>query len=396
MLAGGVVNMPHARFLRGRDSVGKAIDGWLEAGLIDGPTAERLRDHQTAAHPAHTGRLARVAFGLGGLLVAAGIFLFVAANWQQISPWSRFGLVLAVVAVLHVGAAFGARFSAALGTTLHAAGTAALGAGIFLAGQIFHLQAHWPEAILLWALGAALAAALLRDWPQVLWVAILGPAWLSATWVTHFPWYRAPPGAAAESVLPFGLVVLSVAYLAATSRELQPPWRRALAALGAAGLLTNATALVNDGGDALRAATEPLPSSLLAAGWAVAIGLPLVVGWLLRRSAAWPVVIAAALAALVIVLDPAVTWQRLCIYLVYATGSAGLVAWGLADGERLRVNLGVLAFALTVLAFYFADLFDKLGRAAGLMGVGLLCIAGGWLAERGRRRLISRLEREAP
>jgi hypothetical protein len=386
--------MPHARFLRGRDPVGRAIDGWLEAGLIDEPTAERLRDHESAARPVHTSRLARVAFGLGGLLLAAGIFLFVAANWQEISPWSRFAVVLAMVAALHVGAAFGARFSAALATTLHAAGTAALGAGIFLAGQIFNLQADWPDAILLWALGAALAAALLRDWPQVLWVAILGPAWLCAAWATHFPWYRAPPGAAAESVLPFGLVVLSVAYLAATTRELQPPWRRALAALGAAGLLTNATALVN-GGDALRDTMEPLSSSLLAAGWAVAIGLPLVVGWLLRRTAAWPVVIAAALAALVIALDPAVTWQRLCIYLVYAAGSAGLVAWGLADGERLRVNLGVLSFALTVLAFYFADLFDKLGRAAGLMGVGLLCIAGGWLAERSRRRLISRLERGA-
>jgi hypothetical protein len=108
------------------------------------------------------------------------------------------------------------------------------------------------------------------------------------------------------------------------------------------------------------------------------------------------VAVAAVLAGIVVLLDPGVTWQRLGIFFLCAAGSASLVAWGVTDGARLRVNVGVLAFALTVLAFYFSSLFGMLGRAFGLIGMGVLCIGGGWIAERGRRRLIERLERRPP
>jgi len=383
------------------ERIDKSITRWLEAGLIDAATAARLRSHEQALAPAHTGRLAIFAFGFGGLLLAAGIFLFVAANWDSLSPGVRFGIVLAMVAVLHAGGAAGARFSPALATTLHAAGTAALGAGIFLAGQIFHLQEHWPQAFLLWALGAACAAALLRDWPQVLWLAVLGPAWLAAEWASRFPWYWLVAAGAAEQVLSFGLVVLSAAYLAATGPAHGATWRRALAQLGSVGLIVSAIGLMSSGDASVRAALaggepEQLPMALLALGWTVAIGLPLLLAWLLRHREGWPVAVAAVLAGLAVALDPSITLERLAIYLLYAIASVGLVAWGLRERQRLRINLGVLGFSLTLLAFYFSSLFDMLGRAAGLIGMGLLCIAGGWLAERVRRRLIARLERASP
>lgn len=383
------------------ERIDKSIARWLEAGLVDDATAARLRAHEQARVPAHTGRLAIFAFGFGGLLLAAGIFLFVAANWDSLAPAARFGIVLTMVAVLHLAGAVGARFSPALATTLHAAGTAALGAGIFLTGQIFHLQEHWPEALLLWAFGAACGVALLRDWPQVLWLAVLAPAWLAAEWASRFPWYWLPAASAAEKVLSFGLVVLSAAYLAASGPRLDATWRRALARLGAAGLIVAAIGLASSGNASLRAALtggeqEAVPVALLGLGWGVAIGLPLLLAWLLRRRDGWPVAVAAVVAGLVVALDAAVSGQRLLIYLLYAIASAGLVAWGLRERQRLRINLGVLGFSLTVLAFYFSSLFDMLGRAAGLIGMGLLCIAGGWLVERIRRRLIASLERVSP
>ena len=46
------------------------------------------------------------------------------------------------------------------------------------------------------------------------------------------------------------------------------------------------------------------------------------------------------------------------------------------------------AFGITVLAFYFSTVMDKLGRSASLIGFGLLFLAGGWALERARRRLV--------
>jgi hypothetical protein len=42
-----------------------------------------------------------------------------------------------------------------------------------------------------------------------------------------------------------------------------------------------------------------------------------------------------------------------------------------------------------VLAFYFSDVMDRLGRSASLIGLGLLFLGGGYLLERTRRRLIA-------
>jgi hypothetical protein len=36
---------------------------------------------------------------------------------------------------------------------------------------------------------------------------------------------------------------------------------------------------------------------------------------------------------------------------------------------------------------------DKLGRAASLIGLGLLFLLGGWLLEKTRRRLVAQLEK---
>jgi len=57
--------------------------------------------------------------------------------------------------------------------------------------------------------------------------------------------------------------------------------------------------------------------------------------------------------------------------------------------------VGVLAFAITVIAFYFSSVMDKLGRSASLIGLGLLLIAGGWAMERTRRRLVARVAESA-
>jgi uncharacterized membrane protein len=86
-------------------------------------------------------------------------------------------------------------------------------------------------------------------------------------------------------------------------------------------------------------------------------------------------------------------WRELGPYAVCLLGAVGLIAWGLQEARKERINLGVAGFALTLLFFYFANVMDKLGRSLSLIGLGLLFLLGGWLLERTRRRLVARLER---
>jgi hypothetical protein len=48
-------------------------------------------------------------------------------------------------------------------------------------------------------------------------------------------------------------------------------------------------------------------------------------------------------------------------------------------------------FAVTVIAFFFSSVMDKLGRSASLIALGTLLLAGGWQWEKLRRRLVTQV-----
>ena len=189
------------------------------------------------------------------------MLLFVAAHWDSLAPSGRFALLLVTVAAFHLGGT--AAPSPGLSATLHACGTAALGGGIFLAGQIFHLSEHWPGGLLLWALGAWAGWALLRDWPQALLAALLTPAWLAGEWTLAA---RTRSGA---TVLTVGLLLTALAYLAALPT---PPGgriapRRALAWSGGIALIPLGVALVASGHGCAVPATRSPPPFVRSDGW---------------------------------------------------------------------------------------------------------------------------------
>jgi hypothetical protein len=131
------------------------LERWSRGGLIDSATAARIRTLEEEQRGARGLRLpVMLASGLGGLTVGAGVLLFVAAHWDMLSPAQRFGLVIALVAIFHIAVAFTAERFPPTSSAFDAVGTLCLGAGIFLAGQIFHIQEHWPGGVLLWAIGS--------------------------------------------------------------------------------------------------------------------------------------------------------------------------------------------------------------------------------------------------
>ncbi len=375
---------------------------WTEAGLIDAAAAARIRDYE--ARQGQAGGLrwpVLLALGLGGLLVGAGVLLFVAAHWDRLSPEARFTCVTLMVALFHVAAALAAERFPPLAASLHAIGTVCLGAGIFLAGQIFHLQEYWPAGVLLWALGAFMAWALLRDWPQAALAAVLTPLWLSGEWLEATQRLSGQ-----EKILYAGLVLLAISYFTGLLPDRETPVRKALMWIGGLALIPATLFLIFVRGRPPFMRWLPpgpaLPDGYLLAGWAAALLLPLAVALWLRGRHAWVnlaaavwVVVLAATCSMKYVPDQSVwhhAWRRLGPYLLCALGAVGLIAWGLKEGRKERINLGVAGFALTILFFYFSSVMDKLGRAASLVGLGLLFLLGGWVLEKLRRRLVARLE----
>ncbi len=370
----------------------EALKRWTAAGLIDSALEQNIRNWEAANNPQRsTDRFVALLFGFGGLLLMAGAFLFVAAHWEALGPGSRYTLVLAVLALFHVAGAYASRKMPHLATVLHSVGTAFLGAGIFLCGQIFNMAEHWPGALLLWAAGAACGWALLRDWPHALWLAILVPTWLWGEWIEDVG--RGPSDL--QNMVPLvGTLVLAFVYLAAPRGDHAPTWRLAVSRLGAVALIPAciAVGIVHESSYSMaeRHAMPVLQGQILP--WSIALGLPLALGAILMgRRAAYlilPVLWSIALAQF--------SWHdsadKIALYALYIVGAFLVAIWGIKEQRRSCINLGVIGFALTLMFFYFSDVYDKLGRSLGLIGMGIVFLGGGWALERVRRRLLANMK----
>ena len=423
---------------------------WVGAGLIAEETAERIRAWEAAqGSPRGRNWPALLALGFGAILLAAGVLLFVAAHWDELSPWWRFAVVLATLAALHGGAAVAVRRGPLLATALHATATVSLGGGIALVAQVFHLQTHWPSGMLLWAMGAWMGFALLRDWPHAILAALLTPAWLVSEWLAHVEY-----GWEYDRVTGQGLLLLAFVYMTARSRReettAQAHSRRALSILGSVAIvplvpyvvqtLERPSRTYNPMGLPNEWLVDRSPVQWSVTALVVAFALALAVGVALRRRTAvfhgvaalwilgfnlfdtdekyqflgalfWCVLGAALLlafgvhdrrrhiermglfgsaAGLLSLLIWAHDEQDLWVYVMCVCLSLVLVAWGVHRKRRDAINVAVLGFGTTVMFFYFSNVMDKLGRSASMIGLGVLFLAGGWLLERTRQRLIAK------
>ena len=357
---------------------------WQQAGLIDAGTADRIRAFEAGrADPARLRWPVVAALAAGGLMLAAGALLFVAAHWATLTPAIRLAVLLASLVAAHAGGAAAAERFPALSSTLHAVGTAMLGAAIFLAGQTWNLASNWPQGFLLWAIGAWAGWLLLHSWPQLVAAALLTPGWLLAEWLDRAGRDRGASAAAPAA----GLLLLALVYLHADGRERHGTGRTALANVGAFALfpLVLATVLLQD-------EFRWRSNTLLGSGpqllwWIIALALPLALSYRLRGRQVW---LAAVATLWVLVGVNLGRHAGVLPFLWTASGAIGLAISGVYDGSRRRINLGLAGFALTVVFFYFSSVLDKLGRSASLLTGGLLFLGLGWALERLRRRLLER------
>ncbi len=365
---------------------------WQSAGVLDPDQAARIRAFEAERkQPAGLQWQVLVALILGAILLFAGVALFVNAHWDQLSALSRYGLVLAMVAVFHLGAAFSRSRFPALATTLNAVGTLSTGVAIALVGQIFNIQEHWPAAILMWAIAAAAGWLLLRDQAQQTMTLLLVPAWLLCEWAVRAEDFKGEYVYFARILVTWALLYLT--FFLDSSRRIT---RGVLFAFSAIALIVGAIMLTAGWDDWRQPLMHP---ALRIAGWALVL-VPLAFALLRPRLALVPVAVGLAAAILLPFCQTSITnpdynythsGPNLIAHLLVTGLAVFLGWWGVRTSSKALANYGVLGFAISIGWFYFTDLFDKLGRSLGLIGLGLLFLGGGWLLERTRRRIIAQI-----
>lgn len=377
---------------------------WQSAGVLDSVAAARIRAWEEAQQrPAGLAWQGVVALILGGLLLATGVVLFVSAHWDDLGPGARFALVVTMVAVCHLAGALVRDNFRAMSTALHAVGTISTGAAIALVGQIFNIEEHCPAAILLWAIAALAGWVLLQDQVQQIFTLLLFPAWIFCELAFYTEQHIGR-----DVYLGRFLFVWAIFYLTVFLGSRRKAVHGILFAAAAIAAISG-TFLMTDGWPSWLASETFIPFSTRFWAWTAIAALPLVIA---AFKGHWGLIPPAS----AIVFSIALPWcqhtwtqfndfgpggrsyytrsePNLVAHAIVAAFAVFIIWWGMRQASRALVNLGILYFAIAVAWFYWSNIFDKVGRSLGLIGLGILFLAGGWALEVTRRGLLARIEK---
>lgn len=156
----------------------KELPDWVARGWVKAGAERAILDHVAAQ--GHGTALLTYAFSiLGVLLFGSGIITYFAANWGEIPK-----LIKLVILFGSLWLAYGAAWHALrddhaplLGQSLLLLGAILFGANIMLIAQIYHIDSHFPNGVLLWSVGALAGAYLVRSQPMLVAAIVLGWLW---------------------------------------------------------------------------------------------------------------------------------------------------------------------------------------------------------------------------
>lgn len=376
---------------------------WRNAGVLDAQEEARIRTFEETQKSGIAGIQWQgvIALILGAILLACGVALFLSAHWDQFAPGMRFAIILGVVALVHMaGGVVRAKYQP-LSVALHAVGTVATGAAILFTGQIFNMEGHWPAAILFWAVAAACGWLLLRDEVQQTLTLLLVPAWMMAE--LNFYMFGHIGVAAITGRVLFTWSILYLTFFVGSERRLA---QGALFAVAAFAAVIGAMMMMA-GWVSWSSQQTFVPFSVQVWAWIVIAVIPLVIGAFHGHRGLIPI-------ALAIACTIALPWCNRSMMVTETIGNLErtvtrnepgfaahaivmvfallLCGWGVRIASRALVNLSIVYFGITVAWFYFSNVFTKAGRSIGLIGFGVLFLAGGWMLEKTRRRLMSHMD----
>ncbi|MBE9554315.1 MAG: DUF2157 domain-containing protein [Proteobacteria bacterium] len=136
----------------------KELPDWIEKGWVT-PAGEAAIVGAAEARVAQGIHVIPIALAvIGALTLGAGIILFFAANWDEMPKIAKlivlFGSMWIAYAIAGRGLSGSARASGVIAHAMLLLGVILFGANIQLIAQIYHIDAHYPNGVLMWSLGA--------------------------------------------------------------------------------------------------------------------------------------------------------------------------------------------------------------------------------------------------
>ncbi|WP_332682308.1 DUF2157 domain-containing protein [Bosea sp. (in: a-proteobacteria)] len=406
---------------------------WVGEGLVSAESATAIR---RSLGQEGGFRLPALLGLFGGLLIASSVSAFVAANWEEMPRLVKLGLILVALAIsLGVAARLESRGSTGGADAAATCGVLIFAAGVALVGQMYHLPTDWPGGALLIAVGALIAAFLLRSngalviaivaicawtggrWDESdgevhlgFWLAFLPALWLAATrqnrLVHHVAvlaallWFASLPGNASFMRFDYGLLAyglaLSVLFVTLGAWALDrggPGLLTACLPWGLIGLILSLNVeLIR-----ILDAHQARPGTAIWLNYfAYALAIPALTGLGLlgrERHFVWPL----SLALLLSLLVPVFFWSggavslpgKVAVATLILAIAIGLVVAGAGGGVRRLTIAGSALFAVAVLILLWQTIGTLLDQSLFFLAAGAILIG---LAS-GARRLLAKFAR---
>ena len=342
---------------------------------------------------------------LGAVLLGLGIITFFAANWNEIPRGVKLGALIAAV-VLSYGAGYflWQRLGyTALGIALVLLGCIIYGAGVHLIGQIYHVPVDHPNLTAFWFLGVLPLAYVTRSKP-VTFLAVILFLVAAGFRLAHWLAQAADADAFILSCVLY-LALGALLYAIGRFKGLSEEWEQmgglfravgAIVGFGALYLLTFHD-LIEEAGRIEGA--DYRYWSLTYAASAIAVAAMIGLEWWRARRGAGSITESVEIATVVLLLTASqalaripVGWEPLypiVMNALFVLAALGLMVSGYLQGREGRVNLALGLIALFVISRYFEYSTTLFDRSLVFVGAGLILLAGGFLLERGRRRMLT-------
>ena len=383
-----------------RERLARDVAGWRREGLIDEEQERAILarygvEGARAVRALRLGWFATAVSIVGAIVLAAGVVLLFATNWDEMPSWFRTAAIFAGMSASYgLGYALIYRYNMQrIGSAMLLLGVLLYEAGLFLLAQIYSMPVDSPILFLLAAAGAFPLAYLFGS-RIILLVALANvTGWVIGEMVTRYP--DSPKTQSALLVVAtLGIGLYAIGRLHA----LRDAFAHFAETYVFAGLLVlmglvyvftfdEPWSAMIDAGVKSYAAPPVVYVAIVVTAAIVATE------WLLRPRDIESQVDAGAQAVLIGVAALVATWPGWTGYAVVFNGvyfavAAGLVTRGYLRGDERYVNVGLLAVAVGLLTRYVDVFWSLLAGSAFFMIGGLLLLAVAFALERMRRGLL--------